>query len=601
MANVCDLMEYLFAFPSRYNPLACLQLTPDSRLSTYHTRVSKSTVHYTMSTSAVIAPRSAASRALQIPELVSIVTNFVFTDYQRSEGVSRPARSGGPVTVIILSCMRVNRLWFEVVVDLTWSWCGHDPSHKRPYLRDLLAISSQRRQSYANHIQTLSFDDRVANFDPFLARLRFPRLQHIRTKISGEEPNETRALGNSRVISSSEINGLRDRRLLGPNLRSIRIDDGDSWMFGVRIEMGQAILNLKGPCTGLKSLIIHVDRDLPSPQLNGVSFSSVLKTLPELATLHLGKVTEPILTKSALRTIAEYRKLVDLKLPNFKVEFVQGLNNSSPLFTRLKILELSTADDSVDAILSLLRSQLRILKVTATSSPTQLFNIIGRQSLNNLRELGVTVDPAKDILLAGRLEAFAAGVPNLKVFSLPIDGQNMAAWANVGHGPSSFFDAAVNNIAIHLPLLTSFNLGLNYPRLSENSLISLGKYCPDLEQCFLTAQFSLSNLYHHTSNVTWRELRSLSFGQLPDDDDSVSASWILRMMPKLTDFDSAFPERVAVDFEEERNRSAELKLARKEEEGEDDLFFGAFDDAGSDDFNFAEAPEDEDGVESGSE
>lgn len=108
---------------------------------------------------------SAAQRVLLLPELLALVLSFLHND--------PPSLS---------SAARVNSAWNMHSIKLLWL---------RPLSRGLLHVSQDRRQLYADHIQSLSFDceqeDRSTHAQ--YASLQFPKLRHI--SIDTYRPTDT--------------------------------------------------------------------------------------------------------------------------------------------------------------------------------------------------------------------------------------------------------------------------------------------------------------------------------------------------------------------------------------------------------------------------
>ena len=70
-------------------------------------------------------------------------------------------------------------------------------------------------------------------------------------------------------------------------------------------------------------------------------------------------------------------------------------------------------------------------------------------------------------------------------------------------------DAALEDISGYLPHLTTLQLPLEWIKVTNTSLISIGRNCPLLEKCEVAAKIDFEALFEEVDGVAWPKLRTL--------------------------------------------------------------------------------------------
>ena len=108
-------------------------------------------------------PISVASRALDIPQIISKVLGYVY-DWRRAAKGS----DVDPYRNAITACTCVNSLWLAQAIRYSWQVCGIDMwakstlhRSKTSTIQNLLDVAPVRQQLYADQIRVLLFDIRI--------------------------------------------------------------------------------------------------------------------------------------------------------------------------------------------------------------------------------------------------------------------------------------------------------------------------------------------------------------------------------------------------------------------------------------------------------
>ncbi|MCJ1386104.1 hypothetical protein MMC17_009229 [Xylographa soralifera] len=451
----------------------------------------------------------------------------------------------------LLACLRVNWMFYREATKWLWDQCGfggrteneffgprwpglysHSPS-KIPKIRHLAALASDpvRLDWYAKHLHTLFFATDVATdgdasttafvhesqYHRIFVNTSFPLLRLLDIDIPQNDQNHH--------PSSSLVQYLQ------PSLEYCQITGGtfsDQFLFTMQMQ-----------CKHLTTLILERNHDLNDENISEQGMVDFIHSMPSLELLHVRDFFHSSRSLKIFLAIAQHENLEELKLPRIPDGWIPELASVPPesMFRKTDLITFSLSDASFETLLPCL---VRINCVVLNP-----LNGHARRALRcasrcpGLIALSLQLEP-DEVLQERDLLQLNDGCPEL--FKLYIQGFN--------HSTSSFFDDSSKNIgdttidqvARYHPELLQLEFFLTGATLTENSILSVNRYCKNMSEIELSADVFLESLLRNDHQNLFPELKILKIRPPPSDRRQYSnpeqmAKRLLEAAPKLRTLD----------------------------------------------------------------
>jgi len=479
---------------------------------------------------------SATSRALCLPEIVSTILSYVHDDF-----IERGDHT-------IFACTLVASLWEIEANRSIWMSCGSSSGYsKLPYVRHLVAMPSDRRQKYADYIKFLDISTAdttgtdtgnrwEGRFHTILSPLSFPRLEQLE-------------LHSPKHDDTLKDDSLPLLQYLHSHLKTITI-----WTYQESLDLvatEEFLTQVARVCKGLKQLFVR-----SFPPDNSVSpevFARLLQGIQSLTWLDWthgmrGSMCgiAPSMSSDALRFLAYNPSLECLSLQVLQDSWIRDLRPETlpphSIFQSLLTLHCELSTEGLEQLLPFW-SGLRQLEITAQAGSIHAFSVIANASFERLNHLGVNPCLGTTIL-ATDLLSLANKAPQLEDIAIPMFYDDDDATLPVC---PDLDDAVLDRISASLPSLQNFHLLFDNPTgLTEKSLSSLGRNCPSLQYCSLSAAFDWKKLAEETPSESLSRLCRLKVAGPDDAEHEVHedrdvheiARGIKKIMPSLNHFDA---------------------------------------------------------------
>ncbi|KAH8658624.1 hypothetical protein BGZ60DRAFT_415174 [Tricladium varicosporioides] len=437
-------------------------------------------------------------QALLIPEIVATIL--------QNEGCSLE---------FLHTCLFVNKLFSIEATRILWIGCGVSYTSEFGYihphikhLAHLVLLDAQRAQFYANFIHTLMIAQEFENDRPIdearwhkqLTSLQFPHLEEV----SIDEYDEF-------SINEDEEPTLRNTEdmvihYLQPKVKDFRLGRGSG--------ISDTFMNtLSRSCPELTSLSLQkVDKCSVSKD----GLVRFLTNANSLEVLDIGSSFNGSWSSTAFDIMARNTNLELLKIPHIQDEWVLSLpspNYDLPAFRKLEFLETGISDQGLDSLARYIpHSKLETLSICLQSLPPSHHILASASAFTRLTKLVVYFGPESS-LNGPDLLGLAQKCPGLT--ELSIGGSE-----DGGTRPSAvgITDSLIGEVAQHLPKIQSLKLLLSRPDiLTWHAVLSIARYCTDLEDLELSCNFKWKDAVNSTQENAFPKLRWLKFALAEDD------------------------------------------------------------------------------------
>jgi hypothetical protein len=459
----------------------------------------------------------AMHRALLLPEIIATIL--------RTES-SSPG--------FLYTCQSINKTFLREASRILWEACGTRCNsatfgHVTPDVQHLASIiqeDPQRGQFYANFIHVLEFDDEgesnsfldEAMWHKQLAAAQFPYLKEIGLY---ESQNATLMNTGDVVIHYAQ-----------PNITCFTLRRGS--------RLSDSFLNiLNCSCPKLKSLT-----------LNGITRSTVskdglvrfLNTTDSLESLNIRTGLDDSWSREAFDVITRYRNLDLLSIPDIQDDWAHSLQDmsiTSAIFPKLRHFYTGISDKGLENLTGYMPN-LETLSLQLQNLPPSHHTLASASNFTRLRNLTVHFSPQSSV--SGHdLVILAQNCPELVELSLGEDE---------GCRPTSsaITDSTIDDMAQKMPKIADLSLLFDSPDLlTWRSLLSLARYCKNLEMLALSCNFAWQEAVNGAQENIFPSLWSLEIvldedhrdGQFIDDSEETINTFAARfatLAPKLSTF-----------------------------------------------------------------
>lgn len=457
---------------------------------------------------------SAVSRALRLPEIVSAITGILFADLQEHDDLT------------LRNAMLVNSLWAQESCRQLWTFLGFSG---HPDIKNLIEIDPSRRQKYADYIGVMTIADPSPldelnrwrySLLPQMAHISFPRLERLYIRGPGrpiiDEDSASESDEGPEQGSDTESPHPVDLPLAQfaqPSLTDLEIIWPPASM--ERYISDSLLLKIKSDARNLESLLLQIG--FPCRSASPEAFASMVSGLKRFRRLVVRDDDGPWLSLIVLRALASHPSFEDLKIPRLPDSWLPTAafeHDTQRLFQSLKGLQCSMSS----RIMKLLvhhNVRLRSLDIRAEPGSTDMFSLIVAGGFSGLEYL--EFEPCHDTLIhVVELESIARNNPGLR--SLVLSPLYLASADQAFPIVKGLDDDRAEHILKLLPNLKNF--GLHFvpadtaaPSLTHKTLLTLGRHCPELKTCQLSAFMDYEELVKEVPAVSWPKLDMLIIGR----------------------------------------------------------------------------------------
>ena len=440
---------------------------------------------------------SAASRALAIRELISLILGYIFASKDKG------------VISTLCSCTLVNSLWNFEANRHVWKTCGtNTPGVKIPTYLHLFTMTRPRAQYYANLIKNLVLCGREA------ARyLQLPRLHTLTYHcVSLRSGSRTAVAGWAELL----------RPFLQPQVKMIKISNLSFERF---LSVSPKLLrDLRDLCPSLEVMQMNgagtsQGASFP-PFVMPLSLASLFSQLVSLreVSVNVSPLYERdrLMSSNSLQSLARHQALKTLNLASFEDDWIPSLemDGTSNLFPSLEVLSTKISTIGLRALSSHLRC-LRVLKVHAKAKSVGIFSALEDLHAETIEELVVISHATQEMLIVGKdILNLVQKTTNLKrLYLLTGSPARLRSYTTRLQAPLSegLDDKLMEKIAASIPKIVQLDLYLeetNGSNMTEAALLSLGRHCPLLEYLRIRASVDLWALFDD-SRLVWPKLLML--------------------------------------------------------------------------------------------
>ncbi|CAF9932256.1 MAG: hypothetical protein GOMPHAMPRED_006533 [Gomphillus americanus] len=451
--------------------------------------------------------QSATAKALSIPEIISLIMDAICCEprWQHCR--------------ILRSCALVQSSWEIEARRRLWEYCVSNmfgmPPHV-PKLDDLLGLKPSRQQDFANNIRCISIrfgqerDHSRSSEDLILFQLQhlsFPRLEEI--SLYCQEGND---FGNQQ-ISLKQLIGSRLRKVsITAPLASPHLFISEEWITSLtkhsRHIQEFSFLGDEGGDFVLS----------PSFLTSNVSPATLVSFLESNYSLtSLQWKMGGSLSKTVFKTLAQMPLLRILEIPKIPDPWISDVNAFQPedCFRSLEKLDCEMSAEVLAKVLPSLRALKQLylqVEVSSTSrnSTEQTVKTLARVIPVTLEELRLSPTLNATVNAADVLE-IARTASNLRCLDMARHHHKLEMECHIPK-MLGLDDDFVRDLALLLPKLETICLVSSETKTSESCLIHLGRHCPLLLECILTARIGFEELWMelNSADMRWPRLTYLS-------------------------------------------------------------------------------------------
>ena len=432
------------------------------------------------------------NRALLLPE---IVTNILET--------------GKYYPNLLFTGLFINKLFFLEASRILWYGCGSRwdsgaAGYQTPDIRNLAEIvrrDAQRAQIYANVIHVLYFSSgggrrssEETQYHSDLTKLQWPQLEELGLHISYEAVRRNKG---DVILQYAQS-----------NLKHLQLDEGSHLDDGFL----DALLTR---CPKLRVLALTCLADF---NITSEGLLRFLNRARSLTSLTLRAQFKRLWAQDAFAVISTYQNLDFLIIPSIEENWIDAVSRfaTSSVFPKMRWLYTSISDSGLEQ-LSRIMPNLETLELYNSQIQPSRYALASAAKFTSLKALRVQLGEGSCISGA-QLVQLARACPNLGELSIAEDQEEEKSFAEIVESralpiiPSAegITDEVIDEFARTLPKLKNLHLYFHAADLpSLDSLLSLGRHCPELSSLALSCNVKWTSFMELPYDVIFPELWKL--------------------------------------------------------------------------------------------